>query len=54
MKYLIALSLLGLAGVEYYHHVADAHGSTGLMCSATYSKADEARDMLFQHLRGHH
>jgi len=54
MKYLILFVLLGLAGVEYYHHVADAHGNNALTCLTPQAKADEARDMLLQHLRGHH
>jgi hypothetical protein len=54
MKYLISLVLLGLAGVEYYHHVADAHGPGAKTCIAPQARADEARDILMQHLRGHH
>jgi hypothetical protein len=53
MKYLLLLVLLGLAGVEYFHHVADGHGAGTVICADPRTQSQEARELLRDHLRSH-
>lgn len=53
MKYLLLLVLLGLAGVEYFHHLADGHGTGAAVCADEQTKAHDARELLRDHLRSH-
>lgn len=53
MKYLLLLALLALAGVEYFHHVADSHMAGAPVCMDPQAKKQDARDLLLQHLHSH-
>ncbi len=57
MKYLLLLLLLGLAGVEYFHHVADGHagghGKGEVVCKDPETKSRDARELLRHHMYGH-
>jgi hypothetical protein len=54
MKYLlVALLLVAIAGLEFFHmHSADA-ASDALACMAPQARSDAIRDMLLAHLRSH-
>jgi hypothetical protein len=53
MKYLLLVLLLGLAGVEYFHHVADGHASRGVICADPQAQSQDARELLRHHLHSH-
>jgi hypothetical protein len=54
MKYFLILLVAALAAVEFAFHMMQDHTHHDSAQSATHDKAQRARDLLQQHLQGHH
>lgn len=55
MKYLLPLLLLGLAALEFFHHVHDGHAQDAIICTDPQDAAqrERARALFQQHLQSH-
>lgn len=55
MKYLVMLLLIGLAVLEFFHHLHDSHAPDALTCAEPQATQERqrARELLQHHLYSH-